>query len=140
MKSTFFATFALNMALVPAVFAAPTTQVAVIEVKGEVTKPQVWTLAQLQKLAPVQTIKTTLKGEPCTARGADGYLASFSMPELLPEAGNKAAFVVWESDGKPLSAKEGALRLVVPNEKKPMPWVYNLVAIEVYDGKKLSSH
>ena len=72
------------------------------------------------------------------ARGKDGYLASFALPELLPEAGNKGAFVVWEVNGKPLSAREGPFRLAVLNEKKPMRWVYNLVALEIYDGKRLS--
>lgn len=71
------------------------------------------------------------------ARGRDGYLAAFAMPELLPEAGNKAAFLVWEANGKPLSGQDGAFRLVVPGEKKPMRWTYDIVAIEVYDGKRL---
>lgn len=140
-----------------------------IEVRGDVSKRGVWTLEQIKKLAPIQTVKTTLKGQPFVgrgiplrvlieaaqpaldlkskhcearfvvlARGSDGYLASFAWPELMGEVGNKSAFIIWEANGQPLDAKSGPLRLMVPGEKKPMRWVYNLVSVAVYDGKWLT--
>jgi len=70
------------------------------------------------------------------ARGLDGYFAAFSYAELLPEAENEPAYLAWAEDGKPLSAKEGPFRLVVPGEK-PVRWVYNLGSIEIYDAARL---
>ncbi|BCM89708.1 hypothetical protein IAD21_01555 [Abditibacteriota bacterium] len=171
MKHSKLAVFALNLALAPALMAAPTKPSTGVQTSGDVATPRLWTLAALQKIAPVQTIKTTLKGKPYTvrgvplwalvsaatpkldpkskhsesrfvvlARGKDGYLSSFAYPDLMPDTGNQGVFVVWEANGKPLSAKEGPFRLVVPDDKKPMRWVYNLTAIEIYDGKRLTGN
>ncbi|RYX79957.1 hypothetical protein EON83_30555 [bacterium] len=169
MKHSLFALLALNAALAPLALAAPATPSAGVRVSGEVAKPRLWTLPELQKAAPVQTIKTTLKGKPYTVRGVplwalvtaaapkldakskhsearfvvlvrgkDGYITSFAYPDLMPDTGNKGVFVIWEANGKPLSAKEGPYRLVVPTDKKPMRWVYNLASVEIHDGKRLT--
>ncbi|RYX85050.1 hypothetical protein EON83_07325 [bacterium] len=164
MKHSFFAILVLTTVIAPVVLSAPSTPSAAVRV----AKPHQWTLPELQTVAPVQTIKTTLKGKPYTvrgvplwalvtasapkldskskhsearfvvlARGKDGYTASFAYPDLMPDTGNKAVFIVWEANGKPLSTKEGPFRLVVPTDKKPMRWAYNLTSIEIYDGKRL---
>ncbi|RYG71047.1 hypothetical protein EON80_06000 [bacterium] len=148
--------------------AAHAQPATVLNVRGDVQKPATWTLARLQKAAPVQTIKATLKGKSYTAKGVslwalieaaepkqdgkvkhsearfvvlarakDGYTVSFALPELMPSTGARKAFVVWEANGKPLSGKEGPLRLVIPEDKKPMRWIYGVSAIEIYDGKRL---
>ncbi len=149
MKHHLLAIFALNVALAPALFAAPAKSSIGLQVGGDVAKPRLWTLTAIQKVAPVQTIKTTLKGKPYNvrgiplwalvsaaqpkldpkskhsesrfvvlARGSDGYLSSFALPDLMPDTGNQSVFVVWEANGKPLPPKDGPLRLVVPSDKK----------------------
>ena len=65
MKHVLPAILALGL-LTPSLCAAPLDS---LEVRGDIGKPRLWTLAQLQKLTPVQTIRTTLKGKPFVARG-----------------------------------------------------------------------
>lgn len=168
MNRILLAAFALLL-WAPKGHAAPVNPGTVLEVGGDVTKPRAWTLAQLQKAAPIQTIRTTLKGKPYVvrgvklwslieaaspklapkvkhsearfvvlARGKDGYKVSFALPDLMPDTGNESAFLVWEANGKPLPAKDGPLRLVLPDDKKPMRWVYSLAALEIYDGARLT--
>jgi hypothetical protein len=67
------------------------------------------------------------------ATASDGFQAVFSCAELFPEMGPTRAVIAWEIDGKPLSADEGPLRLVVTTDKEPSRSLHNLVKIEVVD-------
>jgi DMSO/TMAO reductase YedYZ molybdopterin-dependent catalytic subunit len=67
------------------------------------------------------------------ATASDGFQAVFSCAELFPEMGPTRAVIAWEIDGKPLSADEGPLRLVVTTDKEPARSLRNLVKIEVVD-------
>ncbi len=71
-------------------------------------------------------------------RGADGYMCSFALADVMPDVRNASVLVVWEANGKRLSPKEGPLRLVVKADKKPMRWVYKLASFEIYDAKRLA--
>jgi len=63
----------------------------------------------------------------------DGYTAAFSLGELMPEIGNKEVWLVLDEDGKPLSQRDGLVKLVLPAEKMPARWVRDVVSISVVD-------
>ena len=61
----------------------------------------------------------------------DGYRALFSLPELDPAFSDSRALVADRMDGQPLSAHDGPLRLVLPNEKRESRWVRMVERIEM---------
>lgn len=62
---------------------------------------------------------------------ADGYRAVFALPELDPACTDRIILLADRRDGKPLTAKEGPLRIVVPGEKKHSRWVRQVVALKI---------
>jgi DMSO/TMAO reductase YedYZ molybdopterin-dependent catalytic subunit len=54
---------------------------------------------------------------------ADGYRVVFALPELDPAFTERVVLLADRRDGQPLSAAEGPLRLVVPDEKRHARWV-----------------
>jgi DMSO/TMAO reductase YedYZ molybdopterin-dependent catalytic subunit len=65
------------------------------------------------------------------AQGSDGYAATFALGELDPNFGNKGVLVAYEQDGKPPSAEDGLMRLVVPGDVKGGRFVSALVTVIV---------
>ncbi len=49
----------------------------------------------------------------------DGYEVVFSLGELDPTLGNTPVIIATQCDDKPLDAKDGPYRLVVPNDQRP---------------------
>ena len=66
----------------------------------------------------------------------DGYTASFSLAELLPDLGNTSAWLALDSDGKSLPEGDGHVRLIVPSDKKPARSVRDVAVINVVDASK----
>jgi len=62
---------------------------------------------------------------------ADGYRVVFALPELDPAFTEQPVYLVTKRDGKPLSEKEGAFRIVVPAEKRPARWVRQVTALKI---------
>ena len=69
----------------------------------------------------------------------DGYRVFFSLAELLPACGNAQAYLIWEEDGKPLSAKEAPFRLIVSSDRGHDRNIYGIATITLVDGTKLAS-
>jgi hypothetical protein len=65
------------------------------------------------------------------AEAADGYHVVFSLAELDTDFTGTQVLVADTVDGKPLAEKEGPLRLVVPNDKRPARWVRMLKSLRV---------
>jgi hypothetical protein len=65
--------------------------------------------------------------------GSDCYEVILSLGEVRPDFGGSAQVLVAYAlgDGSPLSASEGAMRLVVPGDKKGGRYVSNIVRIVV---------
>lgn len=61
----------------------------------------------------------------------DGYRVLFSLAELDPGTGNRAAFVVDRCDGAALGDDDGPLRLLVPDDVRAARSVRQLDAINV---------
>lgn len=66
-------------------------------------------------------------------QGGDGYTATFSFGELLPEIGGREAWLALDEDGKPLPERDGVMKLIVPADQKPSRWVRNVSGVIVVD-------
>ena len=64
-------------------------------------------------------------------RAADNYRAVFALPELDHGFTDRIILLADLRDGKPLSEKEGPLRLVVPDEKREARWVRQVVTFTI---------
>jgi DMSO/TMAO reductase YedYZ molybdopterin-dependent catalytic subunit len=62
---------------------------------------------------------------------SDGYRAVYALPELDPAYTDKVVMLVDERDGKALDAKEGPLRIVVPDEKMRARWVRQVTGLVI---------
>jgi DMSO/TMAO reductase YedYZ molybdopterin-dependent catalytic subunit len=62
---------------------------------------------------------------------ADGYRAVYALPELDPAYTDKVILLADKRDGKPMDAKEGPLRIVVPDEKRQARWVRQVTGLVI---------
>lgn len=62
---------------------------------------------------------------------ADGYRVVIALPELDPAFGDKQFILAFLKDGKPLDAKEGPYRIVIPNEKRMARWVRQVTELKI---------
>lgn len=61
----------------------------------------------------------------------DGYRVVFSLAELDGAFTDRVVLLADKRDGKPLSAEEGPLRIVVPGEKRAGRWVRQVKGLKV---------
>ena len=66
-------------------------------------------------------------------QGRDGYTIPFTMGELMPDFGNRSAWVALDEDGKPLPDDAGPVELLVPEDKQAARWVHAISTITVTD-------
>jgi DMSO/TMAO reductase YedYZ molybdopterin-dependent catalytic subunit len=62
---------------------------------------------------------------------ADGYRAVYALPELDPAYTDKVVLLADKRDGKAMDAREGPLRIVVPDEKRQARWVRQVTGLVV---------
>ncbi|MGC9952455.1 MAG: molybdopterin-dependent oxidoreductase [Bryobacteraceae bacterium] len=66
----------------------------------------------------------------------DGYQVVFSLGELDPGVGGTTVIVADRRDGKPLSAQQGPIRLVVSSDKRPARSVRMVDRLHVVELRK----
>ncbi len=64
---------------------------------------------------------------------ADGYRAVIALPEIDPEFTDKQVVLAYLQDGKPLDAKAGPYRIVIPDEKRMARWVRQVTTLKIVD-------
>jgi hypothetical protein len=64
---------------------------------------------------------------------ADGYRAVIALPEIDPEFTDKQVVLAYLQDGKPLDAKAGPYRIVIPDEKRMAHWVRQVTTLKIVD-------
>jgi hypothetical protein len=64
---------------------------------------------------------------------ADGYSAVIALPEIDPAFNSKEFALAYLRDGKPLDAKEGPYRIVIPDEKRMARWVRQVTTLKIVD-------
>jgi DMSO/TMAO reductase YedYZ molybdopterin-dependent catalytic subunit len=76
-------------------------------------------------------MKRPLLANALLVEAADDYRVVFSLPEVDPDLSDNLVLLADRKDGKPLDAKEGPLRLVVPRDKVRMRWVRQVTRLAV---------
>jgi len=61
----------------------------------------------------------------------DGYRVAYTLAELDPQFGARQAIVALAQDGKPLSAHDGPLRIVVQGDQHRARWIRQLSELRV---------
>jgi DMSO/TMAO reductase YedYZ molybdopterin-dependent catalytic subunit len=69
-----------------------------------------------------------------TVRARDGYAASFSVGELMPDCGGAEVYLAFDRDGQALPEQAQPASLVVPGDRKPSRWVRGVKSITIVDG------
>jgi hypothetical protein len=64
---------------------------------------------------------------------ADGYAAVIALPEIDPDFTDKQIVLAFLQDGKPLDAKAGPYRIVIPDEKRMARWVRQVTTLKIVD-------
>ena len=64
----------------------------------------------------------------------DGFGAVFCLAELMPDVGNRPAWLALDVDGQPLGPHHGPVKLIVPLDEKPVRWVHGVHSISVIDA------
>ena len=70
------------------------------------------------------------------ASAADGYRVAFALAEFDATYAERGILLADRRDGKPLDAKEGPLRLIVPQEAKQGRWIRQLVKLTIADAPR----
>lgn len=65
------------------------------------------------------------------AIASDGYSVVYSLAELDPAFHENQSIVADRLNGKPLDAKEGPLKAVIPGDKRPARWIRMLTELKV---------
>jgi hypothetical protein len=91
-------------------------------------------LAAILALAGIQ-LGEKLRGprltEALLVEAADGYKVVFALAELDPEFATREIILADQRNGKPLDAKQGPLRIVVPGDKRPARWVRQVTRLRI---------
>ncbi len=69
--------------------------------------------------------------EALLVEAADGYKVVFALAEADPAFATREIIVADKRDGKPLDAKEGPYRIVVPGDARPARWVRQVTTLRV---------
>jgi hypothetical protein len=73
-------------------------------------------------------------GNCLVVEASDGYRVVFALPELDPTFTDQVVLLADRRRGKPLAAKEGDLRVIVPWDKHTSRWVRQVVALKIGQG------
>ena len=91
-------------------------------------------LATLLSTAGIQ-LGDKLRGSRMTevllVEAADGYKVAFALAEVDPAFAAREIILADKRDGKPLDAKEGPLRIVVPGDKRAARWVRQVTTLRI---------
>jgi DMSO/TMAO reductase YedYZ molybdopterin-dependent catalytic subunit len=101
---------------------------------GKESEFEGWPLIEVLKLAGVK-FGEGLRGKNLAlylvVGASDGYRAVYALPELDPAYTDKVVMLVDKRDGKDLDAREGPLRIVVPDEKMHARWIRQVTGLAV---------
>jgi DMSO/TMAO reductase YedYZ molybdopterin-dependent catalytic subunit len=91
-------------------------------------------LAEILRRAEVKLgkdLKGAVLANCVVIQAADGYQVVFSIAEVEPSITGTVVIVADQKNGKPLDAREGPVRLVVPSDKRFARWVRQVTRITV---------
>jgi DMSO/TMAO reductase YedYZ molybdopterin-dependent catalytic subunit len=100
------------------------------------------TLAEVLRTSGVtlgKDLKGPLLANCLVVEAADNYKVVFSLPEIDPDLTDRVVLVADKKDGKPLDAKEGPYRLVVPHDKRHLRWVRQVTRLSVQRAAEIGA-
>ncbi|TDX02381.1 molybdopterin-dependent oxidoreductase [Dinghuibacter silviterrae] len=68
-------------------------------------------------------------------KAKDNYEVVFALPELDSVFTDRTVMLADLMDGKPLPENRGPYRIIVPGEKKPARWIYEVRSLAVHVAK-----
>lgn len=78
---------------------------------------------------------STMRGprlsEALLVEAADHYKVVFALAEFDPDFAIREILFADKRDGKPLDAKEGPWRIVVPGDKRPARWIRQITSFKI---------
>ncbi|HVX14757.1 MAG TPA: molybdopterin-dependent oxidoreductase [Pirellulales bacterium] len=110
----------------------PRATVSVPRQEGGETEYAGVALAEVLKLvkAPLgKELRGKMLAKYVLVNAADGYRVVFSLAEVDPESTEHVVLLADRRDDRPLDAKEGPYRIIVPAEKKHARWVRQVTSI-----------
>jgi hypothetical protein len=78
-----------------------------------------------------ETMRGPRMTEVLMVEAADGYKVVFALAEFDPAFAPREIILADKRDGKPLDAKEGPFRIVVPGDKRPARWARQITTLKV---------
>ena len=86
------------------------------------------------------TMGPQLRGENMSkyllVRSGEGYEVLFSLPERDTTFSSRVIVLASQVDGAPLPGGKGPFRIVVPGEKKPARWIWEVTSMTVRFAKE----
>jgi hypothetical protein len=82
-----------------------------------------------------QSLKGKRLASCLLVEAADGYRVVIALPEMDPAFTDKQIVLAFLRDGKPLDAKEGPYRIVIPDEKRMARWVRQVTTLKIVEVK-----
>jgi hypothetical protein len=77
----------------------------------------------------------SLKGQRMAScllvEAADGYRVVIALPEIDSDFTDKQVVLAFSENGKPLDAKQGPYRIVIPDEKRMARWVKQVTTLKI---------
>jgi hypothetical protein len=80
-----------------------------------------------------ETVKGKRLASCLLVEGADGLRVVIALPEIDPAFTDKQIVLAFLKDGKPLDAKEGPYRIVIPDEKRMARWVRQVTTLKIVE-------
>lgn len=117
--------------------ALPRLKVAVNEHGETVTFDGVLMRSVLEKGGIVlgETSRGKVMASCLLVEAGDGYRVVIALPELDADFTDKDVVLAFAKDGKPLDAKEGPYRIVIPDEKRMARWVRQVMTLRIVEVK-----
>lgn len=66
-------------------------------------------------------------------QAGDGYAVTFGMGDLMPDVGNREAWLALDMDRQALAGRDAPAKLIVPSDAKPSRAIWGISKIDVID-------
>jgi hypothetical protein len=63
----------------------------------------------------------------------DGYATAIDLADIMPNIGNKKAWLALDADGKPWDAGHAPAELIFPDDVTPLRWIHGVAQIKLID-------
>ena len=101
-----------------------------------------WISWRKRAFPPAKSLRGPAIALYVVVEAADGYRAVYALAELDSAFTDRVILLADRRDGRPLSAREGPLQVIVPGEKKHARWVRQVIRLRVAaaDSIRLVDH